>query len=160
MQRLIAENHKTIEKQHSKNQELINYIGLPEKNENIAYKGKDISEVIKKSQSLKSFSTKAQTALWFAESFGLELKTVVVVEKKSGITHMLTPQGHQGQVGTAYAETFATTGFEALSDDEKAKVERVLLLLDKFCVGDLFYHKPTMDMACQSHTWSNKGRTS
>ena len=36
MQRLIAENRKTIEKQHSKNQELINYIGLPEKNENIA----------------------------------------------------------------------------------------------------------------------------
>ena len=30
---------------------------------------------------MKSFSTRAQTALRFAESFGLELKTVVVVEK-------------------------------------------------------------------------------
>ena len=47
-------------------------------------------------------------------------------------------------MGTASTEAPATTGFEALSDDEKAKVERVLFLLDKFCVGDLFYHELTM----------------
>ena len=47
-------------------------------------------------------------------------------------------------MGTASTEASATTGFEALSDDEKAKVERVLFLLDKFCVGDLFYHELTM----------------
>lgn len=47
-------------------------------------------------------------------------------------------------MGTASTEASATTGFEALSDDEKAKIERVLFLLDKFCVGDLFYHELTM----------------
>lgn len=31
-----------------------------------------------------------------------------------------------------------------LSDDEKAKVERVLFLQDKFCAGDAFYHVLTM----------------
>ena len=36
--------------------------------------------------------------------------------------------------------------FEALSDEETAKVERVLFILDKFCIGDSFYHKLTMVM--------------
>ena len=67
------------------------------------------------------------------------------MEKKSGITHALTPQGHHSQVETASAETSATTEFEALSDDEKAKIERVLFLQDKFYAGDS-YHKLTMVM--------------
>ncbi|CAB3999326.1 Hypothetical predicted protein [Paramuricea clavata] len=36
------------------------------------------------------------------------------------------------------------SGFDALSDDDKGKVEKVLFLLDKFCVGDAFYHEITM----------------
>ncbi|CAB4028869.1 Hypothetical predicted protein [Paramuricea clavata] len=36
------------------------------------------------------------------------------------------------------------SGFDALSDDDKGKVEKVLFLLDKFCVGDDFYHEITM----------------
>lgn len=63
------------------------------------------------------------------------------MEKKSGITHAQTPEGHHGQVGIASAETSATTEFEALSYDEKAEIERILFLLDKFYAGDSFYHK-------------------
>lgn len=32
-------------------------------------------------------------------------------------------------------------GFDSLSKEEKEKVEKVLFLLDKFCVGDMFYHE-------------------
>lgn len=31
-----------------------------------------------------------------------------------------------------------------MSNTEKAKIEQVLFLLDKFCVGDAFYHELTM----------------
>ena len=38
------------------------------------------------------------------------------------------------------------TGFDTLSEDEKGNVEKILFLVDKFCVGDSFYHELTMVM--------------
>ena len=40
--------------------------------------------------------------------------------------------------------TSNSNGFDALSDEDKSNVEMVLFLLDKFCVGDSFYHEITM----------------
>ena len=37
-------------------------------------------------------------------------------------------------------------GFDALSDQNKSKVEMVLFLMDKLCVGDNFYHELTYDL--------------
>ena len=34
--------------------------------------------------------------------------------------------------------------YNSLSEDEKKKVEQILFLLDKFCVGDSFYHEISM----------------
>ena len=147
MQVAINGKDKTIEHLQSKNQELIDYVRLLEKNENISYKGKDISGTKKKSRTLKSFSSRAQTALWFAKSYGLELKSIIVAETKTGATHTVTPQA-QGQVGAASSADEQTrlqqTGFDTLSEDEKGNVEKILFLLDKFCVGDCFYHELTM----------------
>ena len=36
------------------------------------------------------------------------------------------------------------TGFDSLSEEEKEKVDKILFLLDKFCVGDSFYHEFSM----------------
>ena len=55
------------------NRELLSYIECLEKNESLQNKGKDISEVKNKSRSLKTFLTRAQTALWFCNSFGLSI---------------------------------------------------------------------------------------
>ncbi|CAB4040368.1 Hypothetical predicted protein, partial [Paramuricea clavata] len=85
---------------------------------NYMHKGKDISEVIKKSRTLKKYLSRANVALWFSRSFGLQVESLIVSEVKSG--------------------------FDALSVDDKSKVEKVLFLLDRFCVGDHFYHELSM----------------
>lgn len=60
----------------------------------------------------------------------------------------MIPQA-QGQVGAASSdEQRQQTGFGALSEEEKAHVERLLFLLDKFCVGDTWAW-----MDYQSLTW-------
>ena len=35
-------------------------------------------------------------------------------------------------------------GYEKLAQDDKNKIEQVLFLMDKFCVGDEVYHELTM----------------
>ena len=52
----------------------------------------------------------------------------------------------------------------SISEDEKRKVEQILFLLDKFCVGDSFYHEismitdsiPRSYLAKQCHEQLNK----
>ena len=76
--------------------------------------------------------SRAQVGLWFAESFGLKLESMRVSEIKTGIVHDVS------------AEKSDAHGFDNLPQEEKCKVEKVLFLLDKFCVGDSFYHKLSM----------------
>ncbi|KAJ7385989.1 hypothetical protein OS493_012322 [Desmophyllum pertusum] len=108
------EKDKTIENLQSINQDLLNYIDMLEKNENVSYKGKDISEVKKKSRTLKTFSSKAQNALWFAKSFGLEFKSMVVAETKTGELHTVESTAQAQADGHEESH-----GFDALSDEEK-----------------------------------------
>ena len=125
------------------NQNLLNYIDILEKNENVSNKGKDISEVKKKSRTLNIFFTRAQNALWFSKSFGLELQSVTVIETKTSKLHIIGTQQAQGPSGVTSNNEEQSRGFEAIPDQEKANVERILFLLDKFCVGDCFYHELT-----------------
>ena len=123
MQVAIQEKDKTIENLQTVNEDLSSYVSTLE---NLAYKEK----VSKKSRTLKSFLSRAQSALWFATSFGLEVKSITVRETKSGESHTVTdgktPEAPAGQ------EKRQTSGFEAL-------LEKVLFFLDKFCVGDSFF---------------------
>ena len=134
MQVAIQEKDKTIENLQTINEDLSSYVSTLE---NLAYKGKDISKVSKKSRTLKPFLSRAQSALWFATSFGLEVKSITVRETKPGESHSVTdrktPEAPDCQ------ENRQTSGFEALSIEDKSNVEKVLFLLDKFCVGDSFY---------------------
>ena len=126
------------------NQNLLNYIDILERNENVSNKGKDISEVKKKSRTLNIFLTGAQNALWFSKSFGLELQSVTVIETKTGKLHIIGTEQAQGPSGVTSNNEEQSRGFEAIPDQEKANVERILFLLDKFCVGDCFHHELTM----------------
>ena len=129
MEQALREKDKQISDLTSENEELKNYIDKLQSS-NAKYKGKDISEVQKKSRTLASFMSCAQVALWFAESFGLKLETLNVSEMKTGIT---------------ICQQKRMQCIDDLSEDDKSKVETVLFLLDKICVGDSFYHELSME---------------
>ena len=133
----IQEKEKSLSDLQSKNEELLNYIDKIE-NSDKPYEGKDISEVKKKSRTLTAFMSRAKTALWFAKSFGLELQSLTVSELNTAcLKHALTTEGQDPC-------SESSNGFDTLSEEEKSRVEKVLFLLDKFCVGDNFYHELTM----------------
>ncbi|CAB4011338.1 Hypothetical predicted protein, partial [Paramuricea clavata] len=89
----------------------------------------------------------AEIALWFAWSFGLEVKSMKVSgEMKTGLQHTLHINNDSDDMVTGISHDF-----DALSDNDqgrdgiiKSKLEMVLFLLDKFCIGDNFYHEMTM----------------
>ena len=109
---------------------------IDQQSEHLQYKGKGISEVKNKNRTLKTFLSRRKAALWFSKSFGLELESVVVKESRTGVVHNLDAD--------TTVPTPGSNCFNALSEDDKEKVEKVLFLLDKFCVGDVFYHEMTM----------------
>ena len=74
---------------------------------------------------------------WFAKSFGLEIESVAMREVQTGSKHNVKMASDDQQENTA-------TGFDSLSEEEKEKVDKILFLLDKFCVGDSFYHEFSM----------------
>ena len=130
---VVQEREEEISSLKQQNRELLSCIECLEKNESLQNKGKDISEVKNKSRSLKTFLTRAQTALWFSNSFGLSVQGIQVKEQKTGQTHLeLEKNTSQGC---------------SLSDEDKTKIEQVLFLLDKFCVGDSFYHELKMNVS-------------
>ena len=136
MQAEIRTLQDDVEKAETTNKELIDYIERLQTAQQ-DYKGKDISQVKKKSRTLKTFMTRAQTALWFAKSFGLEIESIAMKEVQTGSKHNVKMASDEQQENTA-------TGFDSLSEEEKEKVDKILFLLDKFCVGDSFYHEFSM----------------
>ena len=54
-----------------------------------AYKGEIIAEVKNKTRMLKCFLSRVEMALWFSESFGLQLDSRNVEEMDTGIGHNL-----------------------------------------------------------------------
>ena len=125
MKMALKERDEKIEKLETKNEELKQYVLLLEKS------GKSITETKKKSRTLKNFLSRAETALWFARSFGLELESVPVKEVNSGISHDLKTENNV--TGTSNTDS---SGFDALSENDKDKVEKVLFLLDKIIFNE------------------------
>jgi AAA+ ATPase superfamily predicted ATPase len=82
----MQEKDEEISNLHSINEELKSYIDSLKTSQNSLYNGKHLSEV-KKSRTLKTFLSRAQTALWFSRSFGLEIESIKVSETETGIKH-------------------------------------------------------------------------
>lgn len=75
------------------NKELEDYIESLEKSVGIAlYQGKPLSAVKNKSRTLQTFLSRAQTALWFCSSFGIELQSLTVKESDSNEIQNITSQ--------------------------------------------------------------------
>lgn len=113
------------------NSQLEDYIKCLERQNGFTYNGKDISEAKNKQRTLKTFMTKAETALWFSKAFGLELESIKVKESNTGKSHEVYAGG-------------STSSCNADEDEEMARIEQILYLQDKFCVSDEFYHELTM----------------
>jgi hypothetical protein len=147
MKKDLDKKDEVIDELSSANKELKSYIDCLTKSEGIAYRGKSISAVKKKSRTLKCFLSQAKTALWFAESFGLDVSSINVKEKTTGIEHAVSfAVSSSTSTGDTPEdlEREKQHRFDALSQDDKEKVEEILFLLDKFDVSDEFYHEITM----------------
>ena len=90
---------------------------------------------------MKTFISRAEAALWFCSSFGVELLGLTVKESDSDVVHNITSKPNCQDLAT---QAEGERKYSTLSTHEKENVEKILFLLDKFCVGDSFYHKISM----------------
>ena len=88
--------------------------------------GKKFHEVGKKQQ-----TRKAQCALWFCENFGLKLSSIKLQDEKGTISSLNYDQEFPPNISD-------------LSCDDQSNLEKVMFLLDKFCVSDEVYHELTL----------------
>jgi len=137
MAKAITDMKEEITELKQANKELMEYIDILERNSNLKCigHGKQHHELGAKQQRrrLNVLKTKAQCALWFSKSFGLDLNEIKL-QDQHGKMHKIdynTPEHSQTNTG----------GYNNLSENDKTKIEQVLFLLDKFCVSDEVYHE-------------------
>ena len=68
----------------------------------------------------------------------------MVKESNSGVKHTLSIKKILPCDLAGSNEQETTLKYNSLSEEEKKQVEEILFLLDKFCVGDSFFHELTM----------------
>ncbi|XP_028417141.1 uncharacterized protein LOC114541415 [Dendronephthya gigantea] len=145
----IKQKDTMITELQKNNRELEQYAQILENSIGIsAYKGKSVSDVKNKTRTLKSFLSRAQVALWFSSSFGIELESLAVKETVSGEIHNLKCEqsipSEPSDPSNEERNNASLPKFNNLSPEDKTKVEQILFLVDKFCVGDVFYHELSM----------------
>ena len=115
----------------TENHELADYIQTLERNVALNCQGKTFQEVGKKQKErkLRLLKNKAQCALWFPKSFGLELSHITLLDKE-GTNHTID-----------YDAPCTATG---MSRDDEDMLEKILFLLDKFCISNEAYHELSM----------------
>ena len=114
------------------NQQLVDFIATIEERDSLqSCSGRKVTDLGKKQQSrkLKLLRNKAQCALWFLQSFGLELSNLKLKDEKGNV-HTIDYEPHN-----------AHNGDGDVCKKDRENIEKVLLLMDKFCVGDEVYHE-------------------
>lgn len=84
-----------------------------------------------KRRKLKELKTKAETALWFLETFGFKLDKLSLTDLSGDKVSL----EYNGATKSAY---------HSLSEEEKDKVKNVVHIMDAFCVSDAAYHELSM----------------
>lgn len=131
MKEEVQEKQNEIETLEEANEELLKYIDNLQKSLEASYKGKDITEVKNKSRPLKKIANRARAALWFSKSFGLDVAAITFKEVKTGVAHTssMSTDGPENK-----------DNFGAIENDDQEKLDQIMFLIDKFCVGDAFYY--------------------
>lgn len=143
MTQTVQEKDRIISHLQNTNKELEDYVANLEKlSLNVEYKGKPLASSKNKGRTLKNFLTRAETALWFSKFFGLDIESILVKESDTGVKHTIAMK--QSLPCDLSEEQETNLKYDSLSVEEKKQVEEILFLLDKFCVGDSFFHELTM----------------
>lgn len=111
------------------NAHLSQYVEKLEELEKLENAGNKITEVQEKQQ--QRVKTKAERALWFAETFGLRLSSMEFLDD-NGKTHNINYQGQGAK------------SFQELSKEDQDKIKEIIYLADKFCIGEAAYHELTL----------------
>ena len=138
------QSERKVQSLQEENKELEHYVESLEKSLDISsFKGKPLSQVKNKSRTLKTFLSRAQTALWFSGSFGIELESLSVKESDTSVVHKVSCLPNPSSSTSQSVE--GEDRYNSLSEEEKRKVEQISpLLVRQFCVGDSFYHEISM----------------
>jgi hypothetical protein len=72
------------------------------------------------------------------------VKSLKVQERKTGIMHEISSQHQFSTEETSSSGDEKHVRFSSLPNDKKEKIDQILFLLDRFCVGDKFLHELTM----------------
>jgi hypothetical protein len=94
-------------------------------------------------QDLRTFISRAETALWFSKHFSLDVESMLVKESDTGKKHTVIFEAgtKETQDPTANSEPGEKNNrYNSLTEQQKTQIEEILFVLDKFCVGDAFYH--------------------
>ncbi|CAG2242280.1 unnamed protein product [Mytilus edulis] len=117
------------------NENLLNYVKILHKRVATPNSGKEFTEISdnNKSRKIREFKSKAETALWFAESYGLVPQYIKL----------------QSSIGEAFKVDFQPTdynksSFQDLPDEEKQKIKDLLFILEKFNVSESAYRELTL----------------
>ena len=129
----LLEAEAKLEKLCSINKELVDYMQRLGQDLNFANTGKTIGDVGERQQrsKLTNLKTNVQKALWFSETFGLQLKDVNFING-NGMEQKLEFKEDRRK------------SYKELTDDEQKNIKSLLFVLDKFCIGDAAYHELTM----------------
>jgi hypothetical protein len=99
-----------------------------------ANSGKEFSEITEnnKSRKIKEFKSKAETVLWFVESYGLVLQ-YLQLESTDGQT-----------VKVYFNPSSSKSSYQDLPEDEKQKIKDLLFIFKKINVSESAYRELTV----------------
>lgn len=89
MIQIIHEKDRVISHLQKTNSELEDYVANLKKINGVQaeYEGKPLSASQNKTRTLKNILTRAEVALWFIKSFGLNIETIVIRESDTDVEH-------------------------------------------------------------------------
>lgn len=124
--------------------ELRDYVEQIEKHSGLNCQGKKVGEVgqKQKTRKLKLLKERAECALWFAKSFGLDLACIKFKDAKTNENYAFDYQQPTSSERVGGEESEGSSA--VLSDTQSSQIEQILFLLDKFYVSDEFYHELTV----------------
>ena len=143
MRDVLRNKEEEILQLEAAGKELRGYVDDLERHSGLTCQSKKEGEVGKKQRQrkLKVLKERAQCALWFAKSLGLELTCLKFKDANSSETYSLD---YQTPTSNRAGEEETTETIGELSDFQSSQVEQILFLLHKFYVSDEFYHELTV----------------
>ena len=115
------------------NSRFINYVKSINKKVGTANSGKEFSEITEnKSRKIKEFISKAETALWFAEYYGI-VPQYLKLESTDGQT-----------VKVDFNPLSSKSSYQDLPEGERRKIKDLLFILEKCNVSESAYRELTV----------------